>query len=245
MFSPLLSTVEEGAVTLDIPAVAPHVGDAIGEKPGEMAPGDYVILGKVFERKNTRQIAEELGISKATVRKVTHSEVFRTYVSLVEERMLERISAGEFGALAIAKAETVGAMKRVVGMSKSSDDERVKLNANLEILKLGGIQPPKPAVIESPERLIDLMTAEELDAFAREGTFPERLGDQLARVASSVLKKAEAQRFQVEVVDGLLEDADEPAHLSNRKERRRAVVEELPADDVPDDVDEEGVHGEG
>lgn len=166
----------------------------------DLDPRSIIMLGKVFEGKRGSAIAREMHLSQSLVSQVLTSAKFKLAEARMETAMLERIARGEFGALAIAKANTVGAMRRLVGMSRGAMDERVKLNATIELLKLGGIQPSKPAVTESPERLVDLMTDDEARVFAETGHFPDRLMDQVARLASGVVRERQRQTMEAEVL---------------------------------------------
>jgi hypothetical protein len=160
-----------------------------------MRPRDWVILGKVFEGKRPKVIAAELGITPAVVRARLSRPEFKAAQSQLEATMMERIARGEFGILAMAKAEAVGAFRRVLGQSKLSPDEKVRFNANVLLMKLAGIREPAPAAIETPERLIDMMTAEEAEVFSTTGEFPERFADQLARLTTAVLEAQERRRW--------------------------------------------------
>lgn len=164
--------------------------------PG-LQPRDYTILGKLFEGKKPAQIAREMGMT--SVSHILNSPSFKSALQRMEAAYASRIARGEFGALAIAKQEQERAMMRLVKLSRRAEDERVRLNATLELLKLGGIQPPKQQVTENVERLIDQMTGEEADRFAKEGIFPERFRDQMARLATNVIKSSEAKRYEAKV----------------------------------------------
>lgn len=170
--------------------------------PAESLPGlqprDYTILGKLFEGRKPAQIAKELGLSPTTVSSVINSPPFKRAIELQKQAMFQQIARGEFGALAIAKQEQTGAMRRIAKMSKRAEDERVRFNANVELLKYG-TPVPKQQVTENVERLIDQMTGEEADRFAKEGIFPERFRDQMARLATNVIKSSEAKRYEAKV----------------------------------------------
>lgn len=111
--------------------------------------------------------------------------------------------------MSIAKAEASASMERVAHASRDPklyrSNARVWLQANLEIIKLSGIQPPKPQVVESKERLIDLMTSEEAEEFATTGEWPDRFKDQIMRLSADVIdkyKRAEAEVVVGEVIRG-------------------------------------------
>ena len=194
-----------------------------GLPPPDLDGLDYRILAAWSEHKAWGVLAAELAISPVTIKNRVRRPVFQQTLQRLQRNFFDQVARGEYGALALLKANTVGAVKRLIGMSRGAEDERVKLNAILEVIKLAGVQPPKPAVIENPERLLDQMTAEELDHFDRTNEFPRRLADQLARVAATVLQGRErAPVVEVEAVDDM---APAPSTLA---------VEE-PAVELPDE----------
>jgi DNA-binding CsgD family transcriptional regulator len=198
MWTPLSETHEEGT-DLFAPTLPSEREATLGPRPDGLRPREYMVLGKVFEGKKVAQIAAEMGVSTATVSTILGKPQFKAAVQMVEAAIVERIARGEFGVLAIAKANANGAIRRVVGLSKLSQDDRVRLNANLKLIELAGIRPPAPQVVESKERLIDAMTAEEAREFAATGLFPARFRDQLARLAVSVVEEHEKRRWQPKV----------------------------------------------
>lgn len=208
MWTPLSETREEGWQTAGI--VYPSEEETtLGPALPQIEPGDWMILGKVFERKKPRQIAEEMGVSVGTVNRVLGSKAFQAAVELVESRIADRIARGEFGVLAIAKANAVAAMRRIVGMSKHCHNEMVRFKANDRVLEIAGVQPPKPVEQVHVERLMDRFTLDEAKEFYQTGHFPARFADQLARIAVAQVDEAERKRW-VPAVDGheIIEGAD-------------------------------------
>lgn len=141
----------------------------------------------------------------------------------IETAHMERIARGEFGAIAIAKAELVGNMRRLQGMARGAEDERVRHKALVDMIKFAGFAPPTPLVTENPERVIDAMSAAEAEHFAETGEFPAHLADQLARVGTAQLKKREAERW-VPKIEELGEEEDP------RVPPERAVAREVEED---------------
>lgn len=232
MWTPLGDTREEGYRDALADPVPSEEARTLGPPLPGLLPGEWMILGKVFERKSIKEIAKECGMQAGNVSRILAKPAFKQAVAMVEASIVERIARGEFGVLAIAKANSVGAMRRLVGMSKGSEDERVRLQATLKLLEIGGIQPPKPSITESPERLIDQMTAEEAERFAKEGEFPERFRDQLARLASSVLEKNERARWDPKV-EAVAEMVGEDSKLGEEPSRRPPT--EVRAEDNDDE----------
>jgi hypothetical protein len=208
MWTPLLAVREEGWQHPETPLPPPAEERHLGRPIAGMAPRDWMILGKLYENKSVKLIAKELGLSAARIHQITATPAFKDALATVEGAIVERIARGEFGVMAIFKAESIGAARRIVGMGKAAEDERVRLHANVEIIKQSGFRPPAPAVTESPERLIDQMTAAEADHFSTTGEFPERFADQLARLASSVLAASERKRWEPQIDAVLLPHED-------------------------------------
>lgn len=154
-------------------------------------PWEWSALAKVLEGKPIEKVAVELDKPIADVDDLLSSETFQFTVAVIERAIAARIARGEFGITATFKLEAPGAVERIVHLSKKAKDERIRLQANTEIVKQSGFQPPQPIVTESVERLIDAMTAEEAAKFAESGEFPERFRDQMARLATSVLREQE------------------------------------------------------
>lgn len=123
----------------------------------------------------------------------------------VEQAVLERVARGEFGVLAAAKQAAPGAFRRLQLIAKQAEDDKVRLTANLELIKLAGIKAPAPMEQETPERIMDQMTAEELEAFARDRVWPERLADRLARLPVAVLQAKEREVLEPKI-DGVVVD---------------------------------------
>lgn len=209
MWTPFADTPEEGEPAHLIPETTAVVATN-GHGPA-LRPRERVLLAHLYEGLSLKKAAQVMGMAYITAKKIVAREAFKRAVEVVDQNIVERISRGEFGAMAIAKAAAVGAMERLKHLSETSRNERVYLQANLEIIRLAGLQPSKPQVTESPERLIDQMTADEAEAFASTGEWPERFRDQLARLATSVL---DAQRNKaVEVVVGdVIREPDVPRH---------------------------------
>lgn len=126
----------------------------------------------------------------------TVNAISEAVIQEVERSVLEKVQRGEFGVLAAAKAAAPGAFRRLQVLAKTSDDEKVRLTANLKLIELAGIKPPAPQVTESPERLIDAMDANEAREFAQTGVFPPRFADALARLPIAVLQEHERRRWQ-------------------------------------------------
>lgn len=207
-----------------------------GLPPPELDGMDFAILSAWTERKAWSRIASEVGLTAPAVHYRINRPKFQEALERIRRSWFDAIARGEFGAIALAKANAVPAMRRVVALARTATDERVRLNANLEILKLAGVQPPKPATIERPETILDLMTVEELAHFERTNEFPRRLGDKLARVASSVIQTREKTTVEAEIEDEMRHEAARAQHAESPDETPEDDSEEpAPWTQLPDE----------
>lgn len=117
---------------------------------------------------------------------------FDSLVERVESAVLDRINRGEFGVLAKFKEAAPEAVDVMIATMRNKKDPKLAHAAAKDVIAASGFHAPKPPTTEeSPERLIDLMTAEEARHFADTGEFPDRFKDQLARLAVNVLRARE------------------------------------------------------
>lgn len=79
----------------------------------------------------------------------------------------------------LAKSAAHGAMARLIKQSENERDPRVRLAANQAVLKYAGIEPPKRLEITTPDRVIEQMTAEELEDLAERRVWPARFREVL------------------------------------------------------------------
>ena len=187
---------------------------------------DFALLAKWSEQKPWRVMAAELGVSVPTVRARAGRPAFQATLARLQRNWFDQLARGEFGALALAKANVVGAVRRTLALARGANNERVKLEANRDLIKLAGVTPPVATPTQRPEELLDLMTAEELEHFAGTNEFPKRLADKLARVAATVLQARPATVIEAEAV---WEQSPEAAAL----DAASAPPVEEPDDDGP------------
>lgn len=199
-----------------------------GGPPPDLDALDYTLLASWTERATMKALAEKTGLTVAGVRARTLRPAFQQALQRLQRSLFDRLARGEYGVLALAKGNAVGAFKRVLQLSRAAENERVRLDANLEIMKLAGVQPPKPAVVESPERLLDQMSPEELEHFSKTNEIPRRLGDQVAKLAVTALQAKASLEAEIEweVIDG------EGASPVEPPPRHRPAP---PVDDAPPD----------
>lgn len=199
MWTPLSDTSEEGIE--EQPQPEPQ---ALVPSTPTLRPRERVLLAHLYEGLSLKKAAATMGMSLANAKRIAQKPAFKKAVADVDRSIMERVARGEFGAMTIAKAEASAAMERVAQASRDPKlyrgNARVWLAANLEIIKLSGLQPAKPVVVESKERLIDLMTSEEAEEFATTGEWPDRFKDQIMRLSVDVIDKY--KRAEAEVVVG-------------------------------------------
>lgn len=161
---------------------------ADGGPPPVMDPLDVGILTLWMERKSWGAIARALGVTYPTIRARWDRPAMQATVARLQRNLFDQLSRGDFGALALVKANQVSAVKVTLRLMRTATKEAVQLEAARDILKLAGLQPAKAAVVDRPETLLDEMTQEELEHFSLTNEFPRRLADRLARVAAGVLQ---------------------------------------------------------
>lgn len=171
-------------------------------------------------------LREVTGISLATIYGRQKRPAYVAVVERVRASHMERIARGEFGAIGIAKANLVANMRRMQGMATHAENEAVKFKALEKMIALSGFQPPAPVVVEHPERIIESMTPEEVEHFAKTGEFPPHLADQMMRVSSAVLRRKDATGWKAAIEDAA-EDEDPRVPLP-RAEPAEVEAEEGP-----------------
>ena len=191
---------------------------------------DFAILIAFSQTTKLIEVARSVGVSAAIVRTRIARPAMQVAMQKLQAGWWEKLSRGEFGAIALVKANQIGAIRRVLGLARAAVDEKVRLAANKYLIELSGLQAPKPQVIETPDRLIDLMTDEEREHFLATQEFPVRLADQLARVAAPVLRAKRANTVDVEW-ERVGEDVPEPQVPPEVAEVDR---ETAPAEETPD-----------
>lgn len=193
-----------------------------GEPPPEGLDAlDWRILGAWSEAKNWTTMAAEVGVSTPRLRLRVKRPAFQAALTRLQRNFFNQIARGEYGAMALLKANRVGLVQRLLGMSRGATDERVRLTATLEAIKLSGLQAPKPVVIDNPERLLDLMTADELDHFSKTNEMPVRLADKVVRLAATALTKRPSVtegHVDGEVVDASMDFDGDPRRAGPREE---------------------------
>lgn len=210
-----------------------------GELPPALDGLDFEILGRWRCGQKVSVMARELRTTPATIRLRMARAPFQAAQARIQRNFFDAIARGEFGAMAILKANLVGNVKGLLKLARTSVDERVQLQARLELIKMAGLQPPKPLAPERPEQLLDQMDPEELAHFAATNEIPKRLGDQVARMAATVLRARQAKTVEAEVVW----EAAEGVETAKAEATARG---ELPDDDgpgweqLPDETELEG-----
>lgn len=79
----------------------------------------------------------------------------------------------------IAKAAASDAMRRIIRQSQIERDPRTRLAANKTVLQYAGVEPPKRLEITTPDRVLEQMTASELEQLAEHRLWPARFKEVL------------------------------------------------------------------
>lgn len=161
---------------------------ADGLPPPALDPLDMAILLAWMERKSWAAMAKSFGTAYATIRARWDRPAMQAVVSRLQRNLFDQLSRGDFGGLALVKANQVSAIKVTLKLMRTASRESVQLDAARDILKLAGMQPAQAKIVDRPETLLDEMTQEELEHFSLTNEFPRRLADRLARVAAGVLQ---------------------------------------------------------
>ena len=99
---------------------------------------------------------------------------------VIEVRTVGRVAElSEVEPITRAKAASPEAMGELIRLSRGSQDPRVRLKASEGILRYAGVEPPRKVELTAPDRLLDLMTPQELLALADRKLWPARFKDQL------------------------------------------------------------------
>jgi hypothetical protein len=163
--------------TEDVPADAVETFNILADA---LEPVDYRLLHLLFSGATERACAEDVDRSVEEVRARVTRRRFLAVQAEIEKGVVERvIRQADYEPTTVAKAASSGAMKRIVDMSVRERDPRTRLNANKAVLQYAGVEPPKRLEITTPDRVIEQMTAEELEALAERRVWPARFREVL------------------------------------------------------------------
>jgi hypothetical protein len=102
-------------------------------------------------------------------------EGIRTTVRQLEDAILARVAEGVAGITERAQAEAPAAFERLCLLSRLASDQRTKYAATLDVLGLAGIAPTKKVEVTHRDQVLDQMSRQELERYARTGEWPARL----------------------------------------------------------------------
>lgn len=176
-----------------------------GEPPPDLTPLDMAILVAWTEKKSWTAMAKMLGVTPLTVKNHWNRPAMQAVVTRLQRNLFDQLSRGDFGAVAIVKANQIPAIKKTLKLMRHADSDKIQLEAARDIIRLAGIQPAKALVVDRPEQLLDEMTVEELEHFSLTNEIPRRLADKVARVAAGVLRQ---RRKPTASQDGAGEDTE-------------------------------------
>lgn len=177
MFSPLGAVAEYEILSPEDPLLP--VPLQVAE---HLEPVDYRILTLLFQGKTMEAVAGEVERSRSEIVARVGRPRFEHLKKEVEKGIVEQIArGGEFEPITIARANASPAMRRIIALSKTSRDPRVYLQANKEVLRFAGAEPPRKLELVTPDKVLDEMTPEELAHFANTREWPMRFKDKLAQ----------------------------------------------------------------
>lgn len=153
-----------------------------GVVPDHLEPVDYRILALLFQGRTIDAVAGEVERSRSEVLARTERPRFSHLRGEIEKGIVEAISrGGEYEPITIARANASPAMRRIIALSKTARDPRVYLQANKDVLRFAGAEPPRKVELVTPDKVLDEMTPEELAHFAATREWPMRFKDKLAQ----------------------------------------------------------------
>src|SRR5215471_1542011 len=145
-----------------------------------LEPVDYRLLHLRFAGLSDQAIAEDVGRPIVEVRERIRRPRFLQVQAEIEKGLLHRITMqGEYEPVTLAKAAAPEAMRRIIRQSETERDPRTRLHANKTVLQLAGVEPPKRIEITTPDRVIEQMTAKELEDLAEHRVWPARFREVL------------------------------------------------------------------
>lgn len=145
-----------------------------------LEPVDYRLLHLRFAGLSDDACAEDIGRSVVEVKARISRTRFLAVQADIEKGVLDRIiRQGEYEPTTVAKAAAPDAMRRIVAQSIRERDPRTRLQANKAVLQYAGVEPPKRLEITTPDRVIEQMTAAELEDLAERRVWPARFKEVL------------------------------------------------------------------
>lgn len=155
---------------------------------GTLNPLHYRVLELHCQGRTISQVAKGAGLTIPSVRQILRRPEIQERIHQWEQAIEAKISSGEYGVSAIAKANAAAAMTTIVAISESSADLRTKLAACKDVLKFAGAEPPTKIQVGF-DHLLDQMTPDELDHYCETQEWPDRFLPHLGRLAKVVEDK--------------------------------------------------------
>jgi hypothetical protein len=168
----------------------------------QLEPVDYRILHLRFTGANELTIASSIERSLEEVKERIARPAFLQTQAEVEKGVLATIiKQGEFEPTSIAKAAAPAAMRRIIQQSERERDPRTRLAANKTVLQYAGTEPPKRLEITTPDRVIEQMTAAELEDLAERRVWPARFREVLRAFLPAPLVRLPEPRHAEKPID--------------------------------------------
>jgi hypothetical protein len=180
MHAPIFRCQERGLAFLVEEDVPPDALVTYSILADVLEPVDYRLLHLLFSGATEAACAADVERAPEEVRARVTRRRFLQVQAEIEKGVVERvIRQADYEPTTVAKAAASGAMKRIVEMSARERDPRTRLQANKAVLQYAGVEPPKRLEITTPDRVIEQMTAEELEALAERRVWPSRFREVL------------------------------------------------------------------
>ena len=183
--------------------------EGIGEA-GPLDRFDYQILTLHLAGVTPVGIATELGLPTASVLSRLASPALQDLSKRIETLTIQKLAdLGTVEPITRAKAAAPDAMRTIVRLSRNTHDAKTRLHAASTILKYAGVEPPRKIELTAPDRLLDLMTPQELVRLADEKVWPARFADQLRHLLPS--PSINVSKLNETVVETEPPDSPEPS----------------------------------
>jgi hypothetical protein len=220
MHAPIFRCPERGRALLPLDTetedIEPTDRAGFAIQDDTLEPVDYRLLHLLFSGSTEAACAADIDRSVEEVRARVTRRRFLQVQAEIERGVVERvIRQADYEPTTVAKAAAPGAMKRIVDQGIRERDPRTRLQANKAILQYAGVEPPKRLEITTPDRVIEQMTAEELEALAERRVWPARFREVLraflpAPEAPRAIDVTPAHTVAVPAEDGDVDPSDIP-----------------------------------
>lgn len=140
----------------------------------QMRPRHHLVLTLLLQGLPMTEIAKHTGYSYNRLTQICASPIFKAHRDRLLQARYEAIVTGEHGPVAMAQAEATTLMRGLLKIAKGGRSENTRRMAIMDALAIAGYQPVTKSETLSLDKLIEDMTPDELDIYAKTGAFPAR-----------------------------------------------------------------------